>query len=475
MVRRFAFGVVAASLASASVLSCSGLKQADAPADAGDDGSSALDPDATPGDDGSVTADADVDAGTPPSDFECGNDAWVSDTKQKPECAPRRALVVDTDIAIDTTGISIARTPAGRIGIVYNSEIDGENGEMHLAHFIPSSPSFAPTVLKRNVGLYFHTGLVSRIAASAPDVLSILAHDVDDGTQSGDVVMVRLTGGAAPISDPELVVAGVKRPSELGLAIDSSGTIVTTVRIATGATTAKLSAFRKVGAASFAALPDVTTALLPAEAPAVGSASLFVDTSAQFHLLFHYNEVPMHSTPRYHTLDSATWSYRKTVDNAVLDGLSGYSPRVAVDGTRKIAAFFFRKAAQSNPATADLRIARWSLATDTPTIEIVDQGIPSADPLAPQYRVAMAVDKFGLVHLAIVRPTSASAGYLEYRRQTPAPGGGTTWLSDIVDPDVLSAGSEAFVDMVVDGNARPHIAYRSGKDLKVRYATRFDR
>jgi hypothetical protein len=29
--------------------------------------------------------------------------------------------------------------------------------------------------------------------------------------------------------------------------------------------------------------------------------------------------------------------------------------------------------------------------------------------------------------------------------------------------------------MVVDENARPHIAYRSAKDGKVKYATRFDR
>lgn len=87
----------------------------------------------------------------------------------------------------------------------------------------------------------------------------------------------------------------------------------------------------------------------------------------------------------------------------------------------------------------------------------------------------MAVDKFALVHLAIIRPTSTTAGYLEYRREARDASGSTKWLSDIVDPDVLSDTSDAFVDLVVDENARPHIAYRSGKDLKVRYATRFDR
>lgn len=479
MLRTLALGAIAAPCVLG--VACSGLKYANDVGDGGsNDGGALADLDGSPGDGGS--SDAGGDADPAPADFECGADAWTSATKRKAECAPRRAIVVDTErdggavLALDATGISIARTAAGRVGIVYNAEIDGQSGETRLAHFLPTSPSFTPTVLARNLGPYFHAGLVSRIAASGPDVLHVLAHDVDDTTGSGDVVVVRLTAGAAPLSNPELVIAAVKRPTELALAVDDAGTTVATARVSTGATTAKLAARKKAGAAAFAALPDVTTALLPAEAPEVGSASLLMDTGGQLRLLYHYNELPQHSTPRYHTLDGTTWSYRKTVDNAVIDGISGFSPRIAVSGTRNVAAFFFRKAGQPNPATADLRLARWSLTTDVrPTIEIVDQAIPSAELSYPHYRVAMAVDNYGLVHLAIVRPTSTTAGYLEYRRETPVPGGGTKWLSDIVDPDVLSALSDAFVDMVVDRNGRPHIAYRSGKDLAIRYATRFDR
>jgi hypothetical protein len=148
-----------------------------------------------------------------------------------------------------------------------------------------------------------------------------------------------------------------------------------------------------------------------------------------------------------------------------------------VFGTKKYAAYYFRAAQQANPNKAELRLATWQVDSDVPTIEILDQSIPSGTLAAPSfaYRVAMAVDKFGLVHLAILRPTSATAGYLEYRRQIPNGTGGTKWLSDIVDPDCMSDVSESFVDMVVDENARPHIAYRSGKDGLVKYATRFDR
>jgi hypothetical protein len=47
---------------------------------------------------------------------------------------------------------------------------------------------------------------------------------------------------------------------------------------------------------------------------------------------------------------------------------------------------------------------------------------------------------------------------------------------DVVDLEVLGpAGAAARVDLVVDETARSHIAYISGRDGKVRYATRYDR
>lgn len=90
----------------------------------------------------------------------------------------------------------------------------------------------------------------------------------------------------------------------------------------------------------------------------------------------------------------------------------------------------------------------------------------------------MQIDRFGLVHLLVVRPSDPRSGVLEYRRQvrtTSSPSGETKWLSDIVDPDVLSETSAAQIALTVDDAGRPHIAYVSGKDLQVRYATRYDR
>lgn len=49
------------------------------------------------------------------------------------------------------------------------------------------------------------------------------------------------------------------------------------------------------------------------------------------------------------------------------------------------------------------------------------------------------------------------------------------WLVDVVDPNVISQFETGALDLLVDENARPHIAYFSGADSKVRYATRYDR
>jgi hypothetical protein len=465
-------------LVASAFVACSGLKRADDPEDGGSDGGGdeapILGEDASTRD-GSVDA-ATVDAGDPPLDFECTTDPWTKATKGKKECEPRQVKVVEVMAPLDARGISIARTPAGRVGIVYNAELDADTGEMHFAYFTPATPTYAaPKVIKRSTGQGFHDGFDAKLAASAPDTLALLTYDCD--TTSGEVHLRKLVAGKEPLTDA-LVATGVKRPTEIALASDPAGNTVATYRFATSTPLAKLSSKLGTPAGAFTALPDLATALHPGDAPGIGGASMFVDPGGQVHLVHHYNDgvtAPQFSMPRYHTLAGTAWSDKKTIDNNAPDGLSGYSASVAVFGTKKYAAVFFRKAGQGSTPTADLRLVSWDGVLDTVTTEILDQQIPSADALYPSYRVVIAVDKFGLLHVAILRPTSLKNGYLEYRRQTRTPGGGTKWLSDIVDPDVMSELSSAFVDMVVDEHARPHIAYRSAKDGLVRYATRFDR
>jgi len=461
-------------------IACSDLKHADEDAPGGDDGGGATDGPVGGGDgavDGGSGEDS-GDAGPAPTDFECA-EPWTTATKTKTECAPRQVKIVDSDGRPDTEDISIAHTSAGRVAIAYYAPEFIDQGDMRLLHFIAANGSFTPTMITRPGSLALQAGYDVKLAASNPDTIHVLAHDVDD-TTSGDVVAMKLVGGVEPLTDPELVVAGVQQKTQLAFAADGAGNLYATALFRTGTkdgggTLAKLVARKKLGAAAFASMPDVITDLTPDEAPGVGATSLFVDGAGSLNLLYQFCDSQLSSQPRHHLFDGSNWSLRKTVDNASLDGFSGFSPRLAVSGTKKIAAYFYRKGGQSTTATADLRVATWSLASDMPAIEIVDQSIPSADETAPRYRMAMAVDKFGLIHLAVVRPTTANNASLEYVRQTRVAGGGTKWLSDTIDEEVLGVDQEAAVDIVVDENARPHIAYRSAADLKIRYATRYDR
>jgi hypothetical protein len=418
----------------------------------------------------------------PPSDFACGSDTWTKPVKARPECAPRKVVVLDDEFGADTTGISIARTPAGRVAIAYNLEKSSENGIMKLLHFIPTSPSISPESIVREHGPYGHAGFRSRLAASAPDVVHVLAHDVDDVTGSGEVVVSRLTNGVPPLSSPELVVSAVAHPSELGFAVSPDGNDTFAVaRMMTGGsgaeTKASLAAFRKVSGESFKTLPPVATNLLTSAATGVGAASLRFDAVGKLHLVYQYAQFSNSSAPRYHVFDGSGWSYRKTVDNHVPTGTSGFDSVLAIDGPRKYVAYFFRRSGQLGAPVADLRLATWELPDDSPKVELLDQAIPSPDGRSPLYRLAMSVDAFGMVHLAMIRPTNETGehGILEYRRQVRNESGGTEWIYDIVDDDVLSEGVETHMAMAVDDATRPHIAYISGKDRTVRYATRFDR
>ncbi|MBX3230326.1 MAG: hypothetical protein KIT84_03675 [Labilithrix sp.] len=465
----------------AAVLSaCTGLKSAveTTPPPVPDGGATSDDDD----DDDTIDGDAgDVtppDAGEPPADFECDKDEWTKPTKTRSECNPREVRLVEETSTILTTGIAIAVTPAGRVGISYNTEESQEQGRFHLAHFTPKTSGFTkPEVIERPALPYFHDGMRSRLAATAPDTLHVLTYDVDDVDLVGKLRSTTLVDGKKPLTEPEVVGDSISGDSRISFAVAPDGTAYAMARVAIDATKAKLTAAKREPGGAWTPLADVPEmglGLLPREAPGIGASALHVDPAGKLHLLFHYNDGIQVSTPRYHTYAATKWTFRKTVDNPATDGVTGYDPHLATFGNRRYALYFYRKAIQDPPQKADLRLATWT-GEDRAQIEIVDQGIAAPEQDHPRYAAAMAIDKYGLVHLAIVRPTAANRAYLEYRRQQRIPGGGTKWLSDVVAPEVLGESADAHVALTVDDDARPHIAYRSGADSRVYYATRFDR
>jgi hypothetical protein len=478
MVRRRTLFVALA----AATAACAGLKSAEIANQAGPDGGSGNP--AETHDSGVKIDDAgdlvlpDGHVVEPPSDFTCDGDPWINATKTRSDCSPRRVMVVD-DAQIDTSYISIGRTPKGRVGIAYNSN-DPTSGKFHLAHWIPDSPTAEPpTIIVRPAPDYFHDGADARVIGVGPDTLQLLTFDYSDVDGAGSVNLAQLVDGKGPITQPDLVLDAVPNPTEIGFALDSKGTPYSVIRVSSNPQSATLVTRTKPPNGAWTTttpIPEVDDTLTPKVGPGVGASWLNVDDQDVLHVLYHWDAVPVGSNPRFHTFEQTTWTYRKTLDNQTLDGVCGYNPRLTTFNGKKYALFYFRKGGQdAASATADLRLATWSKDDDTPEIEILDQQIPSSDLQEPHYRAAMAIDAFGLVHLALVSPQPSNTGVLEYRRQSRNNDGSTKWLSDIVDPNVLTQTDQAFVDLIVDENARPHIAYRSGADLKIRYATRYDR
>lgn len=458
-------------------LACSDLKRAEDEPNREGDGGADGDPNGTDAELPAVDAAADV--GEPPLDFAC-TEAWRESSKASPQCAPRQVKEIDEG-APDMQDVSITRTPAGRVAIAFHAPQGFDEGEMRFLYFSPVTSAYTPKLITRPGNFALQAGFHVKLASSAPDTIHVLAHDVDEQA-SGDLIHFRLVDGKEPFTQPpEVVLSALEAKTEVAIAADSAGNVFTTARVKIGvqdggAPIAKLVARSKTGGGAFVAMPDIVSNLSPDDAPNVGAASLAFDSIGKPNVLYHYCESTSGSQPVYHAFDGSLWSAKKTVDNGSFDGLSGFSPRLAIHGNEKIATFFFRKKGQPDfSVDADLRIVRWSASGEVPETTIIDQGVDST-PIPPRHRVAMAVDVYGLAHVAVVHPTSPTAGRLDYYREIRVAGGKTKWLRDLIDDDVLGpTDQDAAVDLVVDEKARPHIAYRSGKDLKVYYATRYDR
>jgi len=270
-----------------------------------------------------------------------------------------------------------------------------------------------------------------------------------------------------------VVASGVDRNAQVGLAVAANGDArMVWYAPGAGANPGHVSSRLRFEATGQLGATSELTASIAGDVRGNGQISALIDGAGVAHVAYHFAQIAASSTPRYAEQVGLGWTPAKTIDNQQLEGLAGFSVALALVGSKRYAAYFTRKTGQT---TAELRLASWVAQSDVPEIAVLDQGIPAGDPAAPRYRVAMAADRHGLLHLAIVRPAGVTGGSIEYRRQSRA-AGRTTWLTDTVDGDVLSEQSgEALVDLVVDDAARPHIAYVSGRTGDVLYATRYDR
>lgn len=471
MLQRIALSLV---VASAAVAACSDFRNAPVDrVDGGDDAGLSDGPSSDAGGPEVVLAADAGDAGPKgdsPPDFACA-EAWTKPNRADPNCVNRSVVVIERGI-LDTTALSVVVTSTLRVGVAYNSKLSADQGELHVATFArPSSLSDAglspaPAIAVLAGSQFDNFGFVARAAAGTGARIHVAYQ-----TSNSEIVYATIDPTGPP-STAETIATGIAQSSEIALAVLPNGD-VRAVYYDPSQTTLYSKLRSSVG---WGAPTIVHPGISDAGVVGTGQVSEVIDQVGSPHVAFHNPRMSGGSDPRYVQFAGTGWTTTKTLDNADLMGISGFSIALGIVDQTRYAAYYFRP---TGAVVAQLRLASWISSTDTPTVTIVDpvldQSIPSPNASAPLYRVAMATDSYGMIHLAIVTPQTGGTGYLEYRRQKRV-AGKISWVSDTVDDNVLATGSSpTLVDIAVDSDARPHLAYYRGADGAVMYATRFDR
>jgi hypothetical protein len=483
--RGWVLGVAAAGLA-AAIASCADFRGSAAGPDAGGDDGGLTDAtqgnETGPADGGGLTdgggggpdtstdapAEAETGGGDSPPDYACTG-AWTHDLDGG--CAARRVVVLEPGI-LDTTALAVAVTGTRRVGVAYNSKLFADQGELHVAHFgkptgtdpdggLTPSPQIAVIAGSQ----FDNVGFVADIAASAGARLHLAYQAVPDNQ-----INYATLDETGPPSTAETVTTGIALPSDIALGVLPSGDVrATYYDPAQGILSSKV----RTVASGWQPASQIPQAFATDGGVAgIGQVSQVIDDVGSVHVAYDFSPLSGITEARYSQYAGPLWGDPKQLENLNFAGQSGFSIALGITGQTRHAAYFV---IPTGATTADLHLASWIGQNDPPTIEIVAQQLPSS--ATPTYRVALATDAWGLLHLAIVHPQDVGKGYLEYRRQRRS-GGQVSWVSDIVDDAVLDASpgsGQTLVDIAVDADGRPHIAYYRGTDGSVCYATRFDR
>ncbi|AKU98602.1 hypothetical protein AKJ09_05266 [Labilithrix luteola] len=409
----------------------------------------------------------------PPPDTSCG-EAWTLKTKNDPSCAKRTSVTLDSFDTLDAQRVSIAATSAGRVGIATDNTIDVDQSEMLLGHFVPDKPGFNVSLLRRRPTLALYKwGYRTKVVASGTDTLGVASFDVDATSDSGNIVFVEHAAGASSFTTPELVAESVGSVhAQLDAVSDGAGTVYVAFLAHTGPDAANVTARGRTPGGTFKAWGDIVTSLyLGATAPStVGAVSLSLLPSGIPQALVHAAQ-GVNSTPAYATYAGPGWTGPCNLANEQNNGVFGRDPRTASQADTKFATYFGQEANQPAGSKQDvLTLATWQADCKAVTIETID-----AIPASSNAHAAMAVDRFGLVHLVWTSPDTPQSCTLHYRRQVRDGKGTVSWLDDVIDDAAVTTASQAtLIDIVVDIHARPHIAYITS-DGHVHYATRYDR
>lgn len=446
-------------------------------------------------DTGISVTDAANDADSPrvdlPNDSPCtGLNAWNVGTKAESGCAARRTFVVMGDVLGGIEGycrnIAIAIAHTGRVVVACHDEVSGDEGHLLMRSFQPKTPAFSMKELPTVKGTFADDighgiRLAGSRSASDPDAVHAVYQTMTNGV-SGPV-LYRLVG-ASTLGPEETVAVAVARTS-MSIAASSTGNVaVSYADIAApdlGAhepRTETIARERAVtsGAFSKPASLDVMAADTSTQVDGIGRSRLRYDERGRPHAAIFNVSNGVSGVATYSVKTGGVFETR-SLETGHYERLSGQSIDLAVFGETKTAAYF----STTQDAGPSLILASWIALPSPSTYPTYETLIPSGqihrlESALYRQSLSLDVDKFGLLHLAVVIPISPTQCTIEYRRQKRI-SGTLSWVVDVIAANLTCDGSaEPLVDLVVDDSGRPHIAYFTfDPTMRVEYATRFDR
>jgi hypothetical protein len=417
-----------------------------------------------------------------PLDSPCGTvqDLWTAANKTDPACAKRKVFRLENwttgaDRPLWARSLRIARTTGGRIGIVYNGQTGLDEGMLRALVFsAPTDPPSARTALTESDSLGQNAGAAAAIAVGpAGDEALHLVYQRDFDRLGGDVLYRRI-GTDNLFTQEELVTAAVGSDTRLSVAVSpiTQDVVASYFVPPTTAVDGALRTRQRAKSNGVWGTPKAVASDFARQTPAgSGQHIARFDATGTASIAYNYSRDLFSSQPLLAQFVADAWGNFKTVDNNTPDGVAGYSVDLSILGDTKIVAYFAQKAGVK---TAELRLARWTLASQMPTIDVRVQGV-YADPASPpRHSLALATDAFGLVHIAYVQPGNPTECSIYYQRESRV-SGQVRWVEDTVATGLPCTETPSVrVALTVDSASRPHIVYTVAGS-GVYYATRYDR
>lgn len=393
---------------------------------------------------------------------------WTLPTKVDAACTQRKVFQLDTwrsnDDASMARWISIARKKSGALIVVYAGEVLIDEAFMRTLNFGDADPPTTPTKLTepRYQG-EFH-GWGATLASDGDDIH--LVYQINRDSAGGDVVYRKL--GATEWSPMEHV--GTAGPSSMSIAASPTTHDVMVSYFAPGVGTASGTLYTRLRSRATAAWESPRTVLQGFETVGVrgvGQSDLHFDGTGIAHIAYMRSQSSLSTRPEVGRLTSSVWSAGSSLDSAL--GIGGRAVHLGLVDT-KVAAYFTQKIGRTK---AELRLARWTLDGELPTISLLAEDIYEREHTTAQHSLDLATDAAGLVHIAYAVPQLQNMCAIYYVRESPL--AGKAWLHDTIAMDIpCDDDNSPAVAMVVDPNGRPHIVYSyPGKGIF--YATRYDR